>query len=68
MFHSAVLVKKIEQKGMTFDHEFCNLLSFSASLFFKGGERKGENNNQSRGQSHAFLIDICKNIELFYNY
>ena len=39
----------IEQKGMTFDHHFCDSFSFSSHLFL-GGKRKGEDNNQSRGQ------------------
>ena len=37
----------IEQKGMTFDHDFCYSFSFSLIV---GGKRKGENNNKSRGQ------------------
>ena len=41
----------IEQKGMNFDHDFCYSCSFSSYLFFLGGKRKGEKNNQSRGQN-----------------
>ena len=41
---------RIEQKVMTFDHDFCYLFSFSSSLFILGGRRKGEENNQSRNQ------------------
>ena len=42
--------ERIEQKGMTFDHDFCYSFYFSSSLFL-GGKRKGEINNQSRGQT-----------------
>ena len=42
-------LSQIEQKGITFDHEFCYSFSFSSSLFFRG-KRKGENNNRSCGQ------------------
>ena len=38
----------IEQKGMTFDHDFLVILLFFFSLLL-GGKRKGEKNNQSRG-------------------
>ena len=48
---------KIEQKCMTFDHDFCYLFS-----------KKGENNNQSRGQksclsaqySTKYSLIVCK--------
>ena len=40
----------IEQKGMTFDHDFCYLiLLFFFPSFFKREEKRGKN-NQSRGQ------------------
>jgi len=45
---------EIEQKGMTFDQDFCYSFSFSSSLFFLGGKRKGEENNKSLGQK-SFL-------------
>ena len=49
----------IKQKGMTFDHEFCYSFSFSSSLFFLGGKRKGEK-NKVVVKSHAFLLDhLC---------
>ena len=52
------LFDKIDQKGMNFDHDFCYSFSFSSSLFFLGGKRKGEKNNQSCVfKSHAFLLD-----------
>ena len=44
----------IEQKGMTFD--FCYSFSFSSSLFFLGGKRKGEKNIQSRGQKSCLSV------------
>ena len=43
------MFSEIEQKGMTFYHDFYYSFSFSSSLFL-GGTRKGEENNQSRGQ------------------
>ena len=43
-------VELIEQKGMTFDHDFCYSFSFSYSFFLKKEREKGEKNNQSRGQ------------------
>ena len=43
----------IEQKGMTFDHDFCYLFSFSSSLFFYEGREKGK----IIDKSHAFLLD-----------
>jgi hypothetical protein len=51
MINVYALFTKIEQKGMTFDHNFCYSFSFSSSLCFLGGKRKGEKNNQSRGQN-----------------
>ena len=42
---------RIKQKGITFDHDFCYSFSFFSSLFFSGGMRKEEKNNQSRGQN-----------------
>ena len=41
---------KIEQKGMTFDHDFCYSFSYFLPSIL-GGKRKGEENNQSRGQN-----------------
>ena len=41
---------QIEQKGMPFDHDFCYSFSFLSPSFL-GGKRKGEMNNQSRGQN-----------------
>ena len=40
----------IEQIDMTFAKYFWYLFSFSSSLLFLGGKRKGKKNNQSRGQ------------------
>ena len=39
----------IEQKGMTFDYDFCYSFSFLLSSFLRG-KRKGKENNHSRGQ------------------
>ena len=41
-------LQAIEQKEMTFYHDFGFSFSFTSSLFL-GGKRKGEKNNQSRG-------------------
>ena len=38
----------IEQKSMALDHDFCYPFSFSSSLFFLGGKRKGKKNNLSQ--------------------
>jgi hypothetical protein len=32
----------IKQKGMTFDNDFCYSLSFSSSLFYLAGKKKGK--------------------------
>ena len=40
---------------MTFDHNFCDLFSFSSSLFLEG-ERKEEKNNQSRCQKACLSV------------
>ena len=42
------LYKRIKQKGMTFEYNFYYSFSFSSSLFFLGGKRKGEKNKQSQ--------------------
>ena len=34
--------KWIEQKGMTFDHDFCYSFYFSSSLFFRREEKRGK--------------------------
>ena len=47
----------IELKGMTFDHSFCYSFSFSSSLFFIGGKRKGERITKVMVKSHAFRLD-----------
>ena len=48
--------KSIEQKGMTFDHDF----GYSLPLFFfppKKGRRKGERIAKIVIESHALLLD-----------
>ena len=49
--------RTIEQKGMTFDHDFCYLFSFSSSLFYKEGEERGKRITKVVVKSHAFLLD-----------
>ena len=34
--------ERIEQKGMTFDHDFCYFILLFSFLFFLGGKRKRE--------------------------
>ena len=48
VFTTNLNVGLIEQKGMTFDLDFCNSFSFLLPSFL-GGKRKGENNNKSCG-------------------
>ena len=55
--------KRIQQKGMTFDHDFFNSFAFSTLSFF-GGKRKEEKNSQSRSQkscisARSFKRRIC---------
>ena len=48
----------IEQKGMTFEHNFCYfILRFFISLFV-GGRRKGKRITKVVVKSHAFLLDL----------
>ena len=47
---------EIEQKGMTFDHDFCYSFSFSSSLFFKEGREKGKIITKLMVKIHAFLL------------
>ena len=44
-----IAIFMIEQKGMTFDHNFCYSFYFLLPPFLVG-KRKGDKNNQSRGQ------------------
>ena len=41
-FLNSNMFLKIEQKGMTFEHDFCYSFSFSSSLFFLEGREKGK--------------------------
>ena len=61
-FLNSNMFLKIEQKGMTFDHDFFYSFSYSSSLFFLGGKRKGEENILSRGQK------ACLSNRLFLNW
>ena len=55
-----VLAKEnsIEQKGMTFDHDFCYSFSFSSYLFFWEGREKWKRITKVVFKSHAFLLDL----------
>ena len=66
----------IEQKGMTFDHDFCYFILLSLHSFL-GGKRKGEWITKVLVKSYAFLLDhawswfvnILSKIEiLFFNF
>ena len=57
------ITKKINLKGMTFDHNFFLFILLFFFPLFLGGKRKGEENNQSRGQIHAFLFDHKKSLK-----
>ena len=46
MVYRAELAKTIEQKGMTWYHDFWYSFSLSSSLFFLGEKSKGEEDNQ----------------------
>ena len=59
-FLNSNMFLKFEQKGRTFDHDFCYSFSFSSSLFL-GGKRKVEENNLSQGQK------ACLSARLFLN-
>ena len=48
--YSSFKVYWIEQKGITFDRDFWYSFSSSSSIYFLG-KRKGEKNNESRGQT-----------------
>ena len=60
----------IEQKGMTFDHDFFYSLSFSSALFL-GGKRKEEEKREIPKvvfKKHAFLLDLftgVSNVKIF---
>ena len=51
IYHRWVI--RIEQKGMTFDHDFCSSILLFFFPLFKEGRKKRDKNNQS----HAFLLD-----------
>ena len=57
-------IKMIEQKGITFDHDVYLPFSFPSSLFFLGGKRKGEKNNQSCGQKSCLSARSIKMVEM----
>ena len=52
-----IIIFMIDQKGMTFDHDFCYSFSFSSSLFFYGGREKEKRITKVVVKSHAFLLD-----------
>ena len=52
----------IEQKGMTFDHDFGNSFTLFSSLLTKEGRRKGEWLAKIMIKSHAFLLDPTHSI------
>ena len=48
----------IEQKGMTFDHDFGYSLPLFSSLLKKKERRKGKCTAKTVIKSHAFLLDL----------
>ena len=54
--------KRIEQKGMTFDHDFCYSLPLFYSLLKKEGRRKKEWIAKIMIRCHAFLLNQIKEI------
>ena len=48
---------RIEQKGMTFDHDFCYSFSLSSSQFFLEGREKGKRKTKVVVKRHVFLLD-----------
>ena len=51
-------ISRIEQKGMTFDHDFYYLFPFSSSLFFSKEREKGKIITKVVVKSHVFLLDL----------
>ena len=51
------MVKSIEQKGMTFDNDFCYSFTFSSSIYFQEGREKEKRITKVVVKSHAFLLD-----------
>ena len=49
-FYVNIFLTRIEQKGMTFDHDFCYSFSFSSPPSFFVREKIRGKENQSRGQ------------------
>ena len=60
------LVKKIEQKGMTFDHDFGYSFPLSFSLLKKEGREKKNEVAKIMIKSHAFLLDRSKSVAKNY--
>ena len=54
--------ERIEQKGMTFDHDFCYSFLFSSSLFLKKGREKGKKITKVVVKSHPFLLNLEKDV------
>ena len=56
----------IEQKGMTFNQDFCYFILLFSSLFL-GGKRKWEKNNQSRGQKSCLSARSSEEKTIVYH-
>ena len=57
LLYNPLVFKRIEQKGMTFDLDFCSSFSFSSFLFFKEGRDNRKRITKVVVKSHAFLLD-----------
>ena len=60
----AFMTQLIEQKGMTFDHDFGYFLPLFSSLLQKRGKKKRRMKSKNRVQSHAILLDRYNSIIL----
>ena len=52
----------IEQKGMTFDHDFDCLFPLFSSLLENRGKKKRKINSKVVVKSYAFLLDLTNSI------
>ena len=68
IFHSRQInpsFQRIEQKGMTFDRDFCKILILFIFPLFLEGKRKGENNNQSCCQKSCLSARSVQSVQMF---
>ena len=56
--------RKMEQKGMTFDYDFCYFILLFSSLFL-GGKRNGEWSSKNRDQKSYLTVPSFKDGKTF---